>query len=348
MVLNSAPPRPTTGPITVGIVGCGSVVDLLHMPVLSHIPGVKIQWVCDADRDRARRLARNWRIPKYSPDINNCENVDAVLVATPLGSRASILEYTTRCGWHALCEKPFASDLRQHTQMIDAALKNRVIIVAGFMRRHWWAVRHVRHMICSETLGSLQEVIATESAHLERTGIDMSSYRNNANASGGGVLYETGCHLIDLALFASNALNADVRMCHQRFCDGYEIETSAMADLHLSSGAHATLKVCISGTRPLFQGVTFRCKGGDLRLRLEPTSAVELVTSDFSRAQIAHPRATRPHAQTLAAFTDEWAGFISLLRGRCDYDAWSATGFVTTQFISQCAAISESCSEVCR
>ena len=61
-------------------------------------------------------------------------------------------------------------------------------------------------MVRSKVLGPLREVVASESAQLERTGLDLSSYRNNPTVSGGGVLVETGCHLLDEVVFVSDAV----------------------------------------------------------------------------------------------------------------------------------------------
>jgi len=106
--------------------------------------------------------------------------------------------------------------------------------------------------------------------------LDLFSYRNSAKASGGEVLLETGSHLIDAVAFLSGAKRANVRTCAQERWDDYEVETIAFGYLTLRSGGQAALQFTVSGVRPVFAGVAFRCEPGEIRLRLDPAKDLEV------------------------------------------------------------------------
>lgn len=322
--------------VRIGLIGCGGVVESLHLPALASISDVKISWVCDLSVDRARSIARTWGVGQAFGQIDDCSDVDAVLVATPVGTRREILAQTTERGWHAFCEKPFATSANEHRHMLECAARTRLMLGTGFMRRHHWAVKQARHMVRSKVLGPLREIIASESAQLERTGLDLSSYRNSARASGGGVLVETGCHLFDEVVFVSDATRAEVRACVQKMWNDYEVETIASGHITLWSEEQVALQFVVSGIRPVFAGIAFRCELGEIRLRTDPAKGLEMFLGQTQpyRVEVPHPDPGQQHV--LAAFRCEWLHFLEAIRTTGDWDLSRETGLITSDFIVQC------------
>ncbi len=330
--------------LELGIVGCGGVVEGLHLPVLNSISGVEIKWVCDSSTDRARRIARDWGVRHVFSQLSDCPDVDAVLIATPVGTRREILDKTTARRWHALCEKPFAKTTNEHCEMLESAERFGVTLSAGFMRRYYWSVQQAKSMVQSNVLGRLIEVVAGESAQLDRTGLDQSSYRNNVQASGGGVLVETGCHLFDEIMFVSNAKTIDVQECDQVFSMDYEVDTFASGSITLGSGEPIALRFHVSGIRPVFQGITFRCESGEIRLRPSPAEGPEVFVgkAQMHHIELTHPHPTQQHV--LAAVRNEWLHFLEMIREPGEKDLRKETGLLTTDAITQCAEMAGACS----
>jgi predicted dehydrogenase len=325
--------------VNIGLIGCGGVVESLHLPALASIGDINVRWVCDSSMDRTRSIARSWDVKQSFGQISDCTDVDAVLVATPVGTRREILDAVTKRGWHALCEKPFAMTMSEHRDMLECAARSGLKFGAGYMRRHHWAVQRVREMVEKKVLGSLKEIVASEPAHLEATGLDLSSYRNNAKASGGGVLVETGCHLLDEIFFVSGAVSADVRSCTQKIWNDYEVETIASGSIRLRSGEPVPLQVAVSGIRPMFAGIAFCCEQGEIRLHLDPAKNLDvfLGRSHPYRVEVPHPQSDpQPFQLVLASFRLEWLHFVEAIRTTGDWDLNRETGFMTTDFITQC------------
>jgi predicted dehydrogenase len=321
----------------IGLIGGGDVVESLHLPVLLCTSGLNVKWVCDASAPRAQRVAKYWGIRQAFSTIDECGDVDAVLVATPVGTRESILNKTLARGWHALCEKPFAPTAGLHRDILAAAAQKEIKLAAGYMRRYYWAVQEARRIISSGALGRLISVTASESAHLERTGVSQSSYRNDARASGGGVLLETGCHLIDEGLFVADALEANIESSTQTVVSGYEVETSASGYITCGRGEKASFQVTVSGIRPIFQGLVFRLEGGQIRLHLDPAKGVQISFGQSSTpVELPHPERGQHLQHVLKAFRSEWLHFLDGVQGNCDWDLGRETGLLTSDVITQC------------
>ncbi len=59
----------SSGEVRIGIVGAGQITRTRHLPGFQSIPGVKVVGVCNHHRESARRVARDFNIPKVYGSI---------------------------------------------------------------------------------------------------------------------------------------------------------------------------------------------------------------------------------------------------------------------------------------
>jgi len=323
----------------VGLIGAGDVVELFHLPALAGLSGVRVAWTCDRDRARAARVARAWGIPASYARLDECSDVDAVLVATPVGTRGELVTEALGRGWHCFCEKPFAASLAEHAQLVEEARRRQRLLGAAYLRRFYWSTRLARRLVEAGCFGRLQGVIISGTAPLKKTGVGPTSYRNDARASGGGVLAETGCHAIDQALYIANARRLGVADCVQVTELGLEIETRALGWLELPRAERVPFSLTLSGISEVYDGVVLDCECGQLRLHDDPRADVEVLTHAEDPVRFANPRAAENLA--MAAFGDEWLHFAEALEGAPDLhsEGWeyeAETGRLTSEMIEQC------------
>ena len=57
----------------IGIVGCGSIAEIAHLPSIAKCEQAKLEALCDVDGDRAKTLAKKW----------DSERIVLTLFATP-------------------------------------------------------------------------------------------------------------------------------------------------------------------------------------------------------------------------------------------------------------------------
>ena len=117
--------------VSVGLIGCGGRGTYLAGVFRSN-PGVKLTWICDADRNR---FPKGGSIlgdkPKLTGDIREMlkdDSLDAVIVATPdhWHSPAAIL--ACDAGKHVYVEKPCSHSIREGRLLVEAARRNLSLI----------------------------------------------------------------------------------------------------------------------------------------------------------------------------------------------------------------------------
>lgn len=264
--------------IRIGILGAGGVSRALHLPVLVNIPDVDITWICDKDEQRARKLGKLFKIPAIFSHIEECSDVDIVLVAIPVGYRNEVMHQIFVRGWHAFCEKPFAVTVAEHDQYVAEARANKVQVGAGMVRRYSSATLMARKIVHGGYLGPILEVWAGEGARSNRTGQDGGWYMDNPRAAGGGVLVETGSHLIDQICTILNVTEFGLVKCIQRKFKGLEFETTFVGTVSTEQQSVVKCAFEVSRLEDLCNGIFIKFSNLVLKCGLLFGDPLELMT----------------------------------------------------------------------
>src|SRR4029453_9419796 len=99
---------------------------------------------------------------------------DAVLIASPVGTRGPYLEHLAARGIAAFVEKPFARTVAEYHAFASLFPANR--IGCGFMRRTYDSTLTLRRIIAGEWLGSLRRVVVREGGRIRGSGTDRSNF----------------------------------------------------------------------------------------------------------------------------------------------------------------------------
>lgn len=319
-------PLPTN--LRVGIIGAGGVVTAFHLPTLRTLPGVEVKWIHDVDPSRARKVAADFAVREVAPSLDACSAVDAVLIATPVGARRELVASAAAHGWAMLCEKPFARTVAEHDEMVRLAKQAGVPISVGFVRRYFASTRLAKALLAAGPFGPLVGVGAGEGGRLHRTGRGVDWYQGAPGLSGGGVLMESGSHVIDQVLELVGAVRTDVTGCSMKPASRQEVDAVVRSSITLV-GSIVPFQLQVSRMRNLYNGVVFRCERGDIRLRADPLAPVELSGSERDAPVSVWPRYG---AMTLtAAFRAEWLAFLSKVGRSHAFD--EDTGAGVTAFL---------------
>lgn len=121
--------------VRVAVIGMG-VRGKGHFSSLSRVPGVKVVAVCDADKNRMRKYAKDGvlAVQDYRK-ILEMKDVDAITIATPNHWHASMTVAGCQAGKHVYVEKPVSHSLWESQQMIKAARKYNRIVQGGNQQR---------------------------------------------------------------------------------------------------------------------------------------------------------------------------------------------------------------------
>lgn len=319
--------------ISVGVLGAGSVVRSLHLPVLRAFSGVRVRWICDADLERAKSAARVADVEDVCSSLeDHPREVDVVLVAIPVGARRPALATIASRKEHAFCEKPFAASLEDHEWMISRARAGGIHLGVALVRRVYGSTDLARRLLASGVLGAVESVSAGEGARIQRTGREGEWYQADPEASGGGVLMETGPHLVDQVMTICDVRSFSIESCVQTTSGGLEFETVAKGTLELRSGRMARFRMDVTRLRDVYNGIVIRCEHGELRVGLGVDSGVQIAgRSGGPAVRLEAPGPRDAHS----AFAEEWRRFLARSESPAD-GAEDDTGLLTTAFIDAC------------
>ncbi len=128
-------------PLRVGIVGCGEVTQIIHLPTLYQLNDLfQVTALCDVSPGVLETVASTWRVAKRFYDYQQLierDDVDAVLIANPNAYHAEVTLAAVASGKHVMIEKPMCMTLREADEIITATQAHpEVIVQVGYMRRY--------------------------------------------------------------------------------------------------------------------------------------------------------------------------------------------------------------------
>lgn len=186
-------------PLRIGLIGCGAVVELLHLPALLRRPDLRVTAAIDRSMDRARLIAESF--PGATAFTSYAEAVsamDAAIVALPNRFHAEAGCDLLRKGIHVLMEKPLAVTTAECERLQAAAMQGNAVLAAAMVRRFPESTRFVSRFLQSGMLGRIERVEMQMGGVFNWPVASDALFR--ADLSGGGVLIDAGVHGLDLLI----------------------------------------------------------------------------------------------------------------------------------------------------
>ena len=121
-------------------------------------------------------------------------DVDAVLVETPVRDLLGVAERCIAAGKHIHLDKPAGAKWPQYQVLLAAAQQKKLLVQMGYMYRYNPAVLLLREFLRQGWLGEVYEVHAAIGKQIDR------GEREQLAEFAGGIMFEIGCHLIDLVV----------------------------------------------------------------------------------------------------------------------------------------------------
>jgi predicted dehydrogenase len=143
--------------LSVGVVGLGYWGPNL-VRCLMELPGVAVRHVCDRDEERLAEISR--RCPGAAPttsyaDLLNDEELDAIVLATPVFSHFELAKAALRAGKHTFVEKPLAPSRTEADELIALAADRDLRLMCGQTFIYSPPVRTVKRLIDGNELGEI-------------------------------------------------------------------------------------------------------------------------------------------------------------------------------------------------
>lgn len=124
----------------------------------------------------------------------NVKGLQLVLVETRVKDLLHATEACIAAGKHVHLDKPAGESLPQYRKILDAASQKKLLVQMGYMYRYNPGVMLLRKCLKEGWLGDVFEVHAVMSKV-----VDPASRKELAEYPG-GIMFELGCHIIDLVV----------------------------------------------------------------------------------------------------------------------------------------------------
>ena len=207
------------------------------LPALASIDEVKLVGVCSRNRRVVDECAKQWKCHGWlSPsEMLNCDNVDVVYIATPIGIHFSLSEQALKAGKHVWCEKPLTCDYEETKFLVSLAEKVNKGLTESFMYLHHSQFLRVKQFI--DESKQVHSVIC-------RFGIPALAnpgFRNEPKLCG-GALWDVASYTVSavLALFPNQKV--DILFSEVQQKEDSPVDTEGRVLLRFSRGATAYLE----------------------------------------------------------------------------------------------------------
>ncbi|WP_295127292.1 Gfo/Idh/MocA family oxidoreductase [uncultured Leifsonia sp.] len=192
----------TARPTRTAIVGFGVSGRVFHAPLITASPDYSLDAIVTSDPGRAAEAARLHprvaRLAAFDDLLLRADDLDLVVLGSPPATHAALATAAIDAGLDVVVDKPFTvSSAEGRALVAHAANAGRLLTV--FQNRRWDGdYLTVRHLIGE---GGLGDVARFESRFETFKPRPRDSWKAQTSAaSGGGILYDLGAHLIDQAL----------------------------------------------------------------------------------------------------------------------------------------------------
>jgi predicted dehydrogenase len=184
----------------VGMIGLGRM-GLTHLSILRSRPGVDVRAVCDPSRAMTTALRAVLPLPAYhdAEEMLEREALDCVVISTPSDSHARLIRAALRQGLHVFTEKPFVLSADDGAAILGDLRARPAANQVGYVNRFNAVFREVKRLLDARVLGDLRSF--SSEMHAATVLEEQRGTWRSSRATGGGCLYELGCHCIDLAIY---------------------------------------------------------------------------------------------------------------------------------------------------
>ena len=235
--------------IKVGIIGCGKIAQVRHLPEYAANPNVELVGFYDKNEARAREMAEKYGGTAYSTYFELLKNpeIDAVSVCVENRNHAEISTAALYAGKHVLCEKPMAVTLAECESMVDAAEYNNKHLMIGHNMRFDPVYRKAKELLDAGVIGDII-TFRTVLGNAGPEGWSMdSTWFFDKNKAAMGALSDMGIHKVDVLQYLTGQkvieTTAKVVTLNKRDEDGnlISVDDNALCILRMSGGAVGTL-----------------------------------------------------------------------------------------------------------
>jgi predicted dehydrogenase len=235
-----------------GLIGCGDIARKRIAPALRDLDECDLVAISRGRPELAGSFAKEFGARRWYGDWRELlrdGEIDAVYIATPVHLHAEQTIAAAEAGKHVLCEKPMAMNASECERMIAACRANEVKLGVAYYRHFYPVIERAKEIIQSRTIGIpvLAQINAFES--FDPPPDDPRSWLLRKDQSGGGPMFDFGCHRIEVLANILGPIRK-VRAMTANVLFNREVEDTATALFQFDCGACGVLSVTHATREP--------------------------------------------------------------------------------------------------
>ena len=285
-----------------GLIGCGDISRKRVAPALRDSALCELVAVSRAQAELAESFAREFGARRWCAEWQDLlidYEIDAIYVATPVHLHAEQTIAAAERGKHVLCEKPMALNVAECDRMIAACRANDVKLGIAYYRHFYPVVRRVKELLDSGELGVPVVVQLNAFEWFDPPASDPRAWLINKSLSGGGPMFDFGCHRIEVLLDIFGDVR-DVKATHANTFFDREVEDTTTAVFQFEHGTCGTLTVTHAAREPQDTFDLF-CTQGSIHTPVLNEGTMRILTPDGERIET-HPNAKNIHQPLIDDF----------------------------------------------
>jgi predicted dehydrogenase len=193
--------------IKIGIVGCGALTQSVYLPLLTGMEEFEVEVLSDKNIDAAHNLANAFNIPNVTEHIDLKRfNIELAIIVVPNAFHYAIAKSLMKDGINVLIEKPCCVTSENVKELITVKTTYKLTGAVGHVRRFYKNNIFIKDIIQNGTFGKPVSFSFEEGYYLNE--LQATDTFVNKSKSGGGVLIDTGPHIIDLLLWWLGDVNS--------------------------------------------------------------------------------------------------------------------------------------------
>lgn len=257
--------------LRIGLIGCGHI-SVGHVRNLRGIGEVLIAGLAEPNADHLAALRRANPALEGVPDFPTADallaavDLDAVVIMTPHALHYEQVLAALDRGLHVLCEKPLACTPDEAREIARRARAAGVVVTVNYQRRLDPAYARLRRAIEAGELGALQTISMVWGQNWRA--LTMGSWRQMPVLSGGGMLFDSGSHMLDVLLWLAGSPPVAVSALVDR--RGTPVDINAVATVRFADGLIGQLASHGDVPVPWLESVVVTGDLGIMRYEYEP------------------------------------------------------------------------------
>lgn len=188
--------------LNIGVVGCGYWGPNLVRNFRA-LSGCRVRFVCDRDENRLRHMKSLYPEVETTTelaDLIECKSLDAVVVATPVGTHHALALAALQAGKHVFVEKPLARSVAECEDLIRESSRRGLTLMVGHTFLYSPVVRRIKEIVDRGDIGDIRYIASRR--------LNLGLYQKDIN-----VTWDLAPHDISIILYIleENPLSVNCR-----------------------------------------------------------------------------------------------------------------------------------------